>query len=191
MTEEDEISKQELLEEEKPIDQLAESIKQKKSAKRKKQIKTGGILFVVLLLGYFVYSIGQPGKGSANYGICLSFLELNLPYPHTLRVSEAIYKSNGTMLIWYTFIDAFGEYRMEPFECRLLSNPETGKLELTESIFNKISMSKDKIASLNHALPYFAANPYEPDYPSKLPDDITALKGTGFYKHRIDNISKR
>jgi len=176
MDEKAEILKQTVIEEEKKGITLAEKLAEKKKIQRKKNIKRGLIIFFVSFFGYAIWFLIKPYKASAEYGICRTFLELSIPYPSSLYVSEVTDLSeNRGLRIWYTHTDAFGEFRMEKFLCRLAQDTNTGRLKVVELSLDKVSMSPEKINSLTNALILFEEKPLILNYPSELPDSLGAL----------------
>ncbi len=176
MSEESEILKQTIIDEEKPKSLIKEKLKEKKKKQQKKNIKKIAILSVIALISYVIWLGFKPYKASEEYGICRSLLELFVPYPHTIYVSELKHTRDGSLKLWYTHTDAFGEYRMEDFICKLVRNPKTNELQLSEIKMHKISIEKSRIKYLNHALVYFKENPLILNWPAPLPDSIGALQ---------------
>lgn len=174
-SEEKEISEQTTIEEEKPQASLATKIKEQKKAKKKKTLVRGSIVGGVLFIGLIINYLLAPYKATETYGICRTLLELQLPYPHTLYVSEIKPLRDGSLRIWYTHTDAFGEYRMENFNCKLGIEEETGKLKIVSLRMHKVFVEPDKIAALNGALIYFQENPLILEWPAPLPDSLQDL----------------
>ncbi len=175
MSEEEEILKQTVIEEEKPRSALVEKLKEKKKLQRKKLTIRIIILIFVSLISYGVWWAIKPFKASEEYGICRSLLELFVPYPHTIYVSELKLLRDGNLKLWYTHTDAFGEYRLESFQCKLLKNPKTGLLQLSEIKMHKVYLEKSKVKHLNSSLIYFREHPLVLNWPRALPDSIGAL----------------
>lgn len=174
MTQEEEIEKQTTIQEEQPEQTLAEKIRAEKKVRQKKLVKRSIIACIVFIFGYGIWILFKPFKASAEYGMCRTYIELSIPYPHTLYVNK-ITEIGGGLKIWYTHTDAFGEFRMEPMQCTIGRNPETGAMELQKLTIFKSSLSKERIAFLNSSVPYFQANPLIVDWPSALPDSLRAL----------------
>ena len=183
-----EIAQQTVIEDE-PQSSLAEKLAEKRKVERKKTFRRimlgcGGLFFA-----YVAWFLFKPFKASADYGICHTMLELQVPYPHTLYVSEVKTKRTGAMELWYTHIDAFGEYRMEPFICNIQHDASNNDWPvITELRINKISISPERLASLNNAMVYFVTNPRVFNYPAALPDSLADLQieTDKFRKIRLD-----
>lgn len=127
----------------------------------------GGVAFLMILL--MVYS-GQPAKGSMAYGICSTFLELNTPYPHTLRYID-LEGSRTAVRIYFTNIDPFGEYKQEMIECTYGPDPDMG-MRLTQIARNRKEVDAETVANFNKILPtVIASDPYRimpPDWKNPL-----------------------
>lgn len=175
MSEETEILKQTVIADEAPKASLADKLKEQKKAKSKKTRKRVIIWGFLLLFSYAFWWLSKPFKATATYGICKSFLELYVPYPHTIHVSEIKPQRDGSLKLWFIHVGAFGEYRMESFQCKLVNNPDTGVLELTQLKLHKVQISAERVKHLNNALPYFVENPLVLNWPTKLPDSLNDL----------------
>src|SRR5690606_3871696 len=92
------------------------SVSQKKTLARKKYFKLGGGGVAVVLLIFFIKFLFTPYNGSMAYGVCKVFLELTVQYPDHLYVST-VEEFDSSVRIWYTQLDSFGAYRMEPIQC--------------------------------------------------------------------------
>ncbi len=171
-----EILKQTVIEEEKREVTLADKLREKRKLKKKKNIKRGLIVTFVLLFAYLLYFLFKPYQASADYGICHTLLELMIPYPHTLYVSEVdILRKDRGLRLWYSYTDGFGEYRMEPFICKLAQDPDTGRLKIAELQLNKVTMNPEQVSYLSNALILFEEAPLILNYPIALPDSLGAL----------------
>ncbi|MBI1302131.1 MAG: hypothetical protein GC137_10845 [Alphaproteobacteria bacterium] len=192
MGQKEEILKQEAIASEDSEKTFAEKIKEQKkkdNKKRNRRIIWGLVAAFFAWVGWYLF---KPYKASADYGICKSFLELFLPYPHTLYVGEILYQRDGSMRLWYTHIDGFGEHRLEPFDCKLTVNPETGRQELVSLKLNKVFVPQDEIIALNNALPYFWENPVILTWPAPLPNSIQDLQFdfNAVRRFRIDTVKQ-
>ncbi len=179
-SEKDEILKQTVVdevveEEDKSQASLSEKLKEQKKQASKKRTKQISILSGLGLFGLLVWYLFAPFKATAEYGICRSFLELQIPYPHTIYVSEIKPMRDGALKLWYTHTDAFGEYRMESFECKLVNDAETGEVKLSSLKMHKVYLDNQTVKALNNALPYFKENPLILTWPAALPDSLNDL----------------
>jgi len=179
-----------------PKKSLAEKLKAEKDAKKKKFRKRAIRFGVLAFFGVIFWFLFKPFKASEIYGVCHTLLELTIPYPHTLYVSEVMPQSKG-LVIWYSHIDAFGEYRLEEIICNVGYVPSKDgvsppKLTLLNLEKRKYKTDPEEIASLNNAMIYFQENPLIFNYPAPLPDTIGALHFdfASVVRYRVDNISK-
>ena len=143
-------------------------------ALRKKQMKQGGGALLALVLGYGIYLGLKPFEGSMAYGICKVFLELNVRYPETLRLST-VEESGSFVRIWYTQVDSFGEYRMEPIQCYFKPDEQYGFI-LDKITINRQEVDPQKVEAFNRTLPVIFANPPDLILPTELPDSLEGLQ---------------
>lgn len=155
---------------------LAEKLKEKKALQRKKQIKHFLIFCFLALFGWLLYYLFAPFKGGLSYGICKTFLELNIPYPETLLLSEVIVTRNGSVRIWFTHIDAFGSYRLDSFQCTFGVDEKTKSSYLAEVKMGKLNIDPIEVERFNVALPYLAANPPDLTLPVPIPDSLQSIQ---------------
>ena len=175
MSEETKILEQTIIEEENPKSGLAEKLNQKRQLKKKQKNKIFLGFIGLLLFSLIIWWGLKAPKASAEYGICRTLLELQVPYPHTIYVSELKAQRTGGLKLWYTHIDAFGEYRLEDFICKLENNPETGALEIVEIKMHKVYLDPEQITYLNHAMLYLVENPIIMNWPAPLPNSLNDL----------------
>ncbi len=155
---------------------LSEKLKAEKKQRDKKIRKLLIILGVIAVFTYIVWWLFKPFKAPENYGICRTFLEFVVPYPHTIYVSEVNTLSTGAMRLWYTHTDAFGEFRMEEFRCKIKQDAATGQKRLDSvQIGEKVFVDEEVVKHWNMALPYFAMNPVVYNYPLPLSDSLANL----------------
>ncbi len=77
-----------------------------------------------------------PRKGNILYGMCSKFLELQIKFPETIQEKEIeLYRK--AVRISYTYLDGFGEYRLETIECAFLQDPDNG-VQLEDVFFNYV-----------------------------------------------------
>lgn len=181
------ILKETVIEDEKPQVTLAEKLKEKKKKQRKRQAIFGSIFAFLAFIAYGIYWLFKPYMAYPDYGICRTFIELSVNYPHTIEAAEMNYTRDRSMRIWYTHTDAFGELRMEEFRCSFEYDAATGAVIRVKNIrMGKINMDPKTVQALNNALPYFHANPlilawpYVPDSLAGITFEIQALRKIQF-----------
>ena len=129
---------------EKEIDSaVAETKLQEQEKLRKKRnfrrMAGGG---AALVLAYLIYLGLKPFEAGMGYAVCKVFVELNMRYPDTLYFSSV--ETFGTSIrVWYTHVDAFGEYKLESTQCFYKPDPE-GKVPF---IFDRIAINRRDVDS--------------------------------------------
>lgn len=145
-------------------DALLDSVLEKQAAKPKDEalekkkkdfIKYGSIAGAFLVLLLVLFSC-QSSKGPMEYGVCSVFLEMNTPYPHTLRYN-AVEGSRTSIRIYYTSVDPFGQYKEEMIECKFRSD----KWELVEVSKNRRVVNSEEVRKFNILIPTIIEN--DPD----------------------------
>lgn len=140
--------------------------------KNTKQLVWGGVGVVCLILIMTFYAL-QPNKGSMAFGICSTFLELNIFYPHTLNITD-IEGSRTAVRIYFTNVDPFGEFQQEMIECTFgpdevmgmkLTQVSRNRRRVDPSVVNKFNLTLPTIMSSepNLILPPDWKNPLIPD----------------------------
>lgn len=128
---------------------LSDEVKDKDpvAEKKKKKLIIGGVagfLFVVLV----IYLASGSAKSSVAQGICLTFLELETPYPHTLKVTS-MEGSSTAIRLYYTNVDPFGQLKHEMIECGFGPDPVMG-MKLTRVQKNRRPVEAEKIKKFNN-----------------------------------------
>ncbi len=150
------------------------SVQGEKKKLRKKQIKRGGIGTLALLFIYWVYTLFIPYEGTMAFGICKVFLELNVRYPNTLRIST-VEETGTSVRIWYTQTDSFGEYRMEPIQCYFKPDEKYGFI-LEKITIRRREVDPQRIENFNRILPVIFKYPPDLMLPTPLPDSLDGLQ---------------
>lgn len=114
---------------------------------KKKLLSTKFIIWSASVFGFLflIFIIVQscaPRKGNILYGMCLSFLELQVPFPETIEPKEIEFYRKGTR-IYFTHLDGYGEYRLETLECAFEQDPQKG-VQLESAYFNYVKPSTNK-----------------------------------------------
>ena len=158
--------------------------KEKQKKTRKSHIKIISVLAGIGLIGLLI-SLGlMPHKGSKAFGTCKVFLELNVQYPDTLRLS-GVKESANWVRIWYVQTDSFGEYKMERMQCFFKEHPEYG-FELEKVTVRRREIEQSKIDSFNRSLPVVFQNLPDLTLPSPLPTNLRSLQfETNMFRKRI------
>lgn len=158
---------------EKDVDEaLAKSaLAAKRKEERKFQMKLAAAAGVFLVLAYGVWLVFfSVTKGTKGYGLCKTFLELNVQYPSLLRISTVeIFDTSAR--IWFTQFDSFGDYRMEPIQC-YFKIAEDGTVSVDRILISRREVDPKKVQKFNVLVPMLLANPPDLTLPDPLPDSL-------------------
>jgi len=138
-----------------------------KKKKRKKFIIAAPF---VIVIGYFIYWFNTPYYAGLDYGFCKVFLELNVQYPSTLKLSEIEEKRNF-IRIWYMQTDSFGQERLENIECYHGEDPELGYY-ISKIRVDRRELDPEKVKRFNKSLSTIVAYPPDLSYPVRLRDAL-------------------
>ncbi|MBL4803763.1 MAG: hypothetical protein JKY71_02770 [Alphaproteobacteria bacterium] len=141
---------------------------------RKKYFKYG---FYVLGLTFVIWAydfLFAPYTSDMKYGICKVYLELDVQYPQDLRVST-VDDYGSYVRIWYTQLDAFGEYRMEQIQCNYVPD-ETLGMRLDKVAINRREVDPAKVEAFNRSIPVIRDYPPSLVVPPPLPDSLSGLQ---------------
>ncbi len=142
--------------------------------KRKKMFNYAFYLVGLTLLFWAYDFLFSPYLADMKYGICKVYLELNVQYPQDLRVSTV--DDYGTYTrIWYTQLDAFGEYRMEQIQCNFRADEITG-IALEKVAVNRREVDPQSVADFNRSIPVILAHPPSLEVPPPLTDSLSGLQ---------------
>lgn len=151
------------------------ALAEKKRLKRKKQFRLVYLFIGAIVLGYMMYWLVKPYQTSMPYGVCKVFIELYAPYPHTIYYSQ-VENFSDSVRIWFSKVDPFGEYRLEPMEC-FFKVPESGYgFELDRVTIGRREIDPDLVQRFNVSIPVIFAHPPDLTYPTALPDSLEGLK---------------
>lgn len=166
--------RRELTMEEQGVEKKLSPLAEKKKQKRKKKFKQAVIIFIVGLFGYAGWWLLKPFQESMEYGICKIFAELTLTYPDTVYYSEVV-RFQGSIRVWYSYTDSFGEFRLEPIQCYFGAHEKFG-MGLTRVTMGRREVDPAIVERFNNALPALFAYPPDLIYPTPLPNDPASLQ---------------
>lgn len=145
-------------------------------AKRRRKYAMYGIAAVVVIfIGTYLF---KPFEGTIEFGICKTFLETQVRYPDKLRLST-VENIQGAMRIWYSSLDSFGEYRLQPIECFFATNAQ-GQLYMRRAKISRRDLDQSKVDAFNVSIPYLIENPPDLTLPTPLPDRLSDLQINSF-----------
>lgn len=154
----------------------ASSQQAKRQAQRKKRFRRIMAVVAILFLAFVTYYLFKPFKGSLPYGVCKLFLETSVVYPQHLRLST-VEEFETSVRIWYTQIDSFGEYRLEPIQCYFKKDPERGTI-LDKVLINRREVPASKVENFNRAFPAIVRLKMDLTLPIPLPDNLKDLQSS-------------
>ncbi|PJB71569.1 MAG: hypothetical protein CO093_04830 [Alphaproteobacteria bacterium CG_4_9_14_3_um_filter_47_13] len=145
--------------------------KKKKKIKKIKRVAAGVVLFLLFIIWFGM----QPLKAGKGYGICRTYVELNIRYPTTYKVLQ--YDEFGSSIrLFYTYKDEFGGTRSDMIECILKADPVNGYVAESISI-NRKPIDSEKLAYFNRTIPGILAQNPDLVIPSPVDkDDFLALR---------------
>jgi hypothetical protein len=155
---------------------LAQAASQRKVLTKKRRTRIIGGAFFLCILSFAIYWLFLPVQGGIAFGICKTFLELNIPYPPTLRLGQVLVLRDGSLRVWFNHTDAFGEFRMEPFECTYKTDEKTGNTVLASAKMGKVVIDPKAVEGFNLIIPYLVQNPPDLTLPDPLPSNIGDLQ---------------
>ena len=121
-------------------------------------IIVSSIVVVVLFIITVTIESCTPRKGPPTFGICRSFLELQIPFPHTIKHRYMEQYPKGVR-IYYSHIDSFGEYQLESVECTFAYDKERGTI-LERVYFDHIKDITQKYREVNKGKKYRVKQEY-------------------------------
>lgn len=137
--------------------------------------KIGGIgVGAVSIFGLLVYVALAPKKGGPMLGVCKVFIERFVFYPPTLKY-QFIEQYPKAVRIGYTYIDGFGQFRLDMAECGFRPDVQGGMV-LDSVLLNREDIEQDIIDRFNVGLPTIFANMPDLTLLDPLPDDLLELK---------------
>lgn len=163
---------------EKEIDEAVDrsAIRKERDVTRKKIFKRGIIVGVVLLLSYGIHLLFKPFQGTMAFGICKTYVELNVRFPETVYISD-IEAFPASVRLWYVQTDSFGAYRMEPIQCYFKPDPAgVVPFILDKIVIRRREIEPELVTRFNKVLPALFANPPDLTLPALLQDSLQDLQ---------------
>lgn len=145
----------------------------KKKERRKKRIRLAqgaGLL----LFCYVAYLLFIPHKGGLNFGACKVFLELYVRYPDTLNLST-VEDFGDSYRIWFTEVDAFGQYKLEQMQCYYRPDDNTG-FALKRVTVDRRDVDQKVVEDFNRSIPVITKFPPDLTLPLPIPDSLQDIQ---------------
>lgn len=150
------------------------ALKGKRDQAKKKQFKMAAAGVGALLIAFSGYYLFKPYEGGMTFGICKVFLERSVRYPSHL-ILGSVEKFDTSVRIWYTQVDAFGEYRLEPIQCYYKPDDTQGYI-LEKITINRRELDTQVVEEFNKVLPIIREYPPDLTIPYPLSDSLEDLQ---------------
>ena len=143
----------------------------KKKKKTWRNIALGVLAFISLIVWYGF----QPLTGPVEIGICRTFIELQLRYPHTMRLARTD-QYQDIFRLYYTYTGPFGEHRSSLAECRSTIDPATGQPAMTSIKIDRVELEEEKLRRFNQTIPFILQNNPSLVIPPPYTGDLNDLR---------------
>lgn len=149
---------------------MAKKDDKKKEPGKKAKIIKRSILGFAAFVALLVFWGAQPIRGTLQYGVCKTFVELRLRYPQTFRLS-LLTNFDQSLRLYFTYVDAYGEKKMDLVECTFRPDPQSDTGFSLDSIaYNRKYIPQEEIDLFNQSIDVFAH--YTPDLIIPRQEDI-------------------
>ncbi|HBR68961.1 MAG TPA: hypothetical protein DEA55_06255 [Rhodospirillaceae bacterium] len=159
-----------------------ESIKARRAYKRRQSRKWMIIGGVATLLSGVTWALFIPYKGPITYGACKVFLENYVLYPQSVRIST-VDDYGASVRIWFTYLDSFGEFKLEPMQCFFKMTTDDDKKKygnvsfiMEKATINRREIGPDIIERFNYSILGIVASPPDLSLPTPIPDSLEDLQ---------------
>jgi hypothetical protein len=150
------------------------SLLKEKKQKQKKMFKWSGYAAGAGLVGYIIYWLFAPISGGIWYSLCKTYLELNVRYPQYLTYSTVDW-FDDSIRIWFTQLDGFGQFRMEPIQC-FFKEDQTMGYAISRITISRREVDPQKVEAFNKSSYVFLSFPPNDNMPAPLPDSLEGLQ---------------
>ncbi|HCK32606.1 MAG: hypothetical protein CMH32_05395 [Micavibrio sp.] len=134
-----------------------------------------GVLVVVLVGGYFIYSsmTGAP-KGTWRYAVCKTVIERSVEYPASVDILAAGERAKSA-LIYYSKRNSFGDERLHFMACNY-EKDDKGKIYISNVMLDDKPMDPDYVESISDTMEYIAASDFDATLPGPYDPKIEKAK---------------
>lgn len=153
--------------------------KKAKKKDKKKLIRNVGIGFSAFA-AFIIWFGLQPLQGPPSVGVCRTYAEMQIYYPHTMRLTSTDQYQNLTRL-FYTFFGPFGEFRSNVIECAVGTDQATGQMTFTAITINGNPVPKESLEAFNKTIPFILQHNPNNSIPFPFSGDLYDLKRTPHY----------
>jgi hypothetical protein len=130
----------------------------------------GGVLLIILIAMFGC----QPPQGTIYYGICGALLQQNVAYPETIK-HTSIEQYPSALRIYFTHVDAFGQFKLEMLECVFKNDPNKG-IQMEKVLYNRQFMDQAIIDKFNVSIPAVILSEPDLTLPEPIPSALESLK---------------
>jgi hypothetical protein len=148
---------------------------------QKKRRRIGWGVFGLCFVWFMWWGFQSP-KGTIQFGVCRTFLELNVRYPQTIYFSS-VEVFDKSLRMYYTYIDPYGSHRSEMMEC---DYRPFNMLNLEDVKRDRVSVDHRTVVAFNRTVP--AIVHYRPNLvlPFDPGDDLVLMKRDFKYNYQTD-----
>lgn len=158
----------------------------KKKIKKKKdptfKFIVGGLALLASIYYGNEYYMNLPRKGTMSFGICKTYIEMQLNYPDSLDLVQ-VFDYVTDVKMDYLYLDVYGQIRTERTHCKLKRDPTTGNVHLSQVTRKEVGRDAveipvEKLELFNSSIPGVVANQHLIDLtiPRPLGNDFFSYK---------------
>jgi hypothetical protein len=124
--------------------------------KNKLFLALGVIVLILAGGGFYYYDSNKPSYGSWRYGVCKTFIETRLRFPHTLWITSVIEDPRYSE-IYASYVNAHGIRPTTVYKCNF-------KMENNRPVIDYINVDNKKlddetVQKFNMLVPFLINNP--------------------------------
>lgn len=142
--------------------------------RKQKIIFFGSIAATLLIIFLTVNAAMSRPKGTELFGVCKTFIELQIKYPKTLDVTE-VEQFARAVRIYYSYIDPYGNHKSDFIECAFEKVPGKG-VQIQTILLNRIEIDKQTIADFNETITAVRSGDPNLTVPRPFGNDLKDLK---------------
>lgn len=116
----------------------------------------GAFLLILAIGGFVYYDMNRPSYGSWRFGLCKTFAELDIRFPHTMEITQVV-EDRTYAEIYVSFLNAHGMRPTRVYRCNY-EQTERGIL-MKEVYVDFDRLSDERIAKFNKTVPFLMNNP--------------------------------
>ena len=141
---------------------------------KQKIIFFGSVGLVVLVVVLIINAVMSKPKGTELFGVCKTFIELQVKYPRTLDITE-VEQFARAVRIYYSYIDPYGNHKSDFIECAFERVPGKG-VQLQTILLNRTEIDEEVIADFNETITAVRAGDPDLTVPRAFGNNLKDLK---------------